>query len=783
MFQYLAITQPTANWLLTNKMALHDIAAHLADFSSLDQLRTSALLAGPLRFAASPGGIVLCLWNINYLTGTGSESWGFLRLSSPNGLLDQPSIMQEALERSVTIVNMRLQGLLLEGVIHRTIGDTIHSCVAGRGDDARQLSLYYSEERFAAAETMVHTLVCVGPGRNRDSLEAAATDASLRLVQLNTEAHGVLAALVRRPTLGATGFAHLAARDWARELESTPPPSVIEPVPHLTLADRYEGVQYSYADWTYDQWTDHESPLTQSQRRILERDVLLKQPLRIAGAAGSGKTLLMQLLAIRRLRAAKSRAVPLRVLYVVHSTAMMNTVWSKFVTLGADEFLTESGDQRLEVSTLFSRSQSELNLNSSAVIDPDAQETKAFQLTWIRTAIEAELGAHELDSIAFPLLSQVKANDNLMSIFADVVAAEIAVAIKGHGLTDNKKRYVGSETPLSRLHGALNERERALLFDIFLRYHRDVFETQGMLDSDDVALSLLGQLRTPLWSMKRRSVGYDFVFVDETQLFNENERRALPLLTRGDKSYVPVVLALDEAQELRGNVSAGFGLLGIEQIWDASLATIHRSTAGIIQLAFFVIQQTTDLFGPDFPDFTASTVSVIPDDHKLASKPAIAITSAESRSMGRAVLRQVRALRRGNMRQVGVIVHSDKYWEDVVQELRREESSIQVLTQRGTRVDPDRPVIVVAKPATVGGQEFDAVLAVGLEQGLVPPRVEGHYGLAMSLEQQALREMYLSFTRAKYQLIILLPPDAAPTRIIHAAIESGLLDKKNVAGS
>ncbi|MDR3720620.1 MAG: hypothetical protein P4L00_03405, partial [Candidatus Acidoferrales bacterium] len=148
-----------------------------------------------------------------------------------------------------------------------------------------------------------------------------------------------------------------------------------------------------------------------------------------------------------------------------------------------------------------------------------------------------------------------------------------------------------SERRLSRLHGILNHDERNVLFDVFEAYRSEVFESYEMFDTDDLAVSLTARLTTPLWAMQRRKLGYDYVFVDETQLFNENERRIFPLLTRGNTSHVPVVLALDEAQQTRGVASAGLGLLGFDQLSDEALQSVHRSTHSILRLAFFVIQR------------------------------------------------------------------------------------------------------------------------------------------------------------------------------------------------
>jgi len=97
---------------------------------------------------------------------------------------------------------------------------------------------------------------------------------------------------------------------------------------------------------------------------------------------------------------------------------------------------------------------------------------------------------------------------------------------------DDETRYTNSDVPFSRFHGILTPRERRVIFDCFRKYHHVIFETYEMLDSDDIALSLAGRLRTPVWKLKRKTEGFDFVFVDEAQLFNENERRLLPFLSK-----------------------------------------------------------------------------------------------------------------------------------------------------------------------------------------------------------------------------------------------------------
>jgi len=90
--------------------------------------------------------------------------------------------------------------------------------------------------------------------------------------------------------------------------------------------------------------------------------------------------------------------------------------------------------------------------------------------------------------------------------------------------------------------------------------------------------------------------------------------------------------------------------------------------------------------------------------------------------------------------------------------------------------------VAVARPETIGGQEFDAVVAVGLEQGVVPPRVSSNQALSVALEQQALREMYVSFTRARFRLILVVSHRSAPTAIIAAAARAGFIETRGETG-
>src|SRR4029079_4492545 len=124
--------------------------------------------------------------------------------------------------------------------------------------------------------------------------------------------------------------------------------------------------------------------------------------------------------------------------------------------------------------------------------------------------------------------------------------------------------------------------------------------------------------------------------------------------------------------------------------------------------------------------------------------PRIEQASEGSRSLGRAVVKRVRELRKENLWRIAVICHADAYWDGIVEELNKTNLPIVTLLERGQKLSSEGPLVAVGRPLLTGGQEFDAVILVGLEQGVVPPRVVGNDALAAAIEQQTLREIYLA---------------------------------------
>ncbi|MBA1259249.1 UvrD-helicase domain-containing protein [Pseudomonas oryzihabitans] len=773
---YLALTQGMAEWLLPKIGVIERIHSTLSQIVCTPKiLAGSIFIEGPFRFASNSEGTLLCLWHADYLSGTGDESLALIKLSGNTALFSEPGISKESLERSIYLANQRLQGLLVEGAfLHRKHEDNVHTLLAGRGTEARQYSLGYFDIIKGVEDSSTRTMISAGPSDSFRIVVQCLKEEIKNLEPLERQANKLISdnKLEKHKTCETLELLSASIKSYFEE--NIGQDDFIHAQINTSGSSITSDEVYKTLDFTFKDWLKVDSPLTEAQKKILTPDALDKNPIRILGPGGSGKTLLMQLLALYKVHNCKSRNEGCKILYIVHSDAMRSKVIQKFETLSNED--PENYQNHITVTTLSEYCRRKLGLELESILDPDATDAKLYQLQQILEALAQEKEPHEKQIKNSGLLNTVYQNKNLTDVFAKLVLAEISIAIKGHGYEQDRRRYVESERNLSRFHGILTRDERDFVFSLFEWYHREVFEKYGVLDPDDIALSLFGSIKTPVWRLRRKNEGFDYIFVDEAQLFNENERRLFSLLSNDKKPHIPIALALDEAQSFYGQSNAGLATLGIKDISNQNLDSIRRSTVEIAKLAFFVIQRSTNLFSSDFPDFTSIESFHTPTKDKKFGKPSLEKETADSRDFGRFIFRRVREMRADNIRQIAIISHTETYWNEIEEEFSKSDLPFQVLRERGEKIKADQPVVVLCRPAQVGGQEFDAVIIAGLEKGALT--VKENPALESAIEQQMIRETYLSITRARYKVIFAISKSATENEILADAINANLIIRK-----
>lgn len=525
----------------------------------------------------------------------------------------------------------------------------------------------------------------------------------------------------------------------------------------------------------YSDWMDRSGPLTRQQRRVIAHKV--QRPLRVHGPAGSGKTLVLILKALKILRDAQGSNERCHVLMVLHSAAMKETVRAAIEAIDDVGFLatTKRDKQFLDVETLHGWCIRELGLEHGPryVLDEDPIVSRDLQRQILEDAVEEAL-AEKYPSVKEYLSSDFIARaEGDRREFVRSLGWEIAIRIKGRGFKPGDQEAYVKNRVKSFVGKNEVDFDRYLIFHMY-RIYEEKFSAQGLLDTDDVVLSMSARLTTSLWDRQRRDLGYDYVCVDEAHLFNQNERNVVPYLTRRISPGLPIVMTFDEAQSIGGRRSEGddLGLPGSEK---RTLTAIHRSAPAVFALARDLVER-----GPlAFSEFVTAESSVRMSERELkrSGTPSIVLAEGEGGVLREAV-RLCSDLRSRNYQRVGVIVFGFDLLEELFAVLRGQDIPYYFVRERGEiGAAMPRPGVYVMTPEACGGLEFDAVVMVGVESGRVPIPV-GNLSVegTMVLEHDAYIQLYTAITRAKYRVVFVCDRYRGPSPILRESIEAGLLE-------
>ena len=137
----------------------------------------------------------------------------------------------------------------------------------------------------------------------------------------------------------------------------------------------------NFAYWNYK--TQYKN-LTESQKYIVDYDNL-DRPLRIDGAAGTGKTLSLLMRAYRLLVSYKEKKQPYRIIFFSHSVSTCEQgkeIFSNY-PLGTS-FMDPSSEQTIRFTTLLEFCEKFSEIESTSVLDYDAGNAKSYQLQLIQ---------------------------------------------------------------------------------------------------------------------------------------------------------------------------------------------------------------------------------------------------------------------------------------------------------------------------------------------------------------------------------------------------------------
>lgn len=536
----------------------------------------------------------------------------------------------------------------------------------------------------------------------------------------------------------------------------------------------------------FDEWIPM---LTTQQKSFIEEPI--SGPHRIEGAAGTGKTLCLMLKAINTLRAKENAGEAYRAVFISHSDATKKSV-KEFLSVIDPHNFAERDDRIsprfLKVCTLSELCAEQLrqHISASEFIDRDAMESKGLQLLYIAEALETimrtDYPSHKrFLSSGFNQFLQSEAQWKI----AEMLQHEISVVLKGRASEDfdkyKKIPFLSYGLPLA------TNADKGFVFTVFKEYQKRLGDS-GQFDTDDVVLTAIGQLDTPIWRRRRGKEGFDAVFIDETHLFNMNELHIFHYFTRQEGPY-PIVFSIDRAQAVGDQ---GWNSNDIEQSIATSdiglqnkLSTIFRSSPQIANVAFSVVSSGATLF-TNFDNPMDVFSSAFTDVEEKLSQDPLYINTANEDELIEVAFERADELQKSlgcRKSDILIVTLDGDLLLRLEQFATQKNKPVLLLKRRGdvkaVEAAKKSGQLVLAHADYVGGLEFLAVVIAGLDSGRVPPAGEEQTDSSKNfLAYSSHNRLYVAISRAKYRLEFIGEKARGPSKLIEPAIRANLIQIK-----
>jgi len=422
------------------------------------------------------------------------------------------------------------------------------------------------------------------------------------------------------------------------------------------------------------------------------------------------------------------------------------------------------------------------------LLDTDAFESKQSQFLYALEALQ-EVMTNDLDShrphMTIGFIRFLESTDEWL--VAEMLQHEISVMVKGRAGED-----LDNYKKLPRLAYGLpveNVGDKSFTFLFFNAYQRRL-RASGQFDTDDVVLSALQNLDTPISRRRRERDGYDSIFVDETHLFNINELSIFHRLTRTAEVF-PIAYSADVSQSLgdRGwsDVSFDKALLGkddrIAGAKNTKFTSIFRCSPEIVNLAFSVTSSGATLFTNFDDPLTAASSAFTESEEKKCSRPVYQLLATDDEMIAAAFAKadEFATQMKSARADVAIVVFDNHLFASAERMARAANKPIELIKHRG-----DMEIVCRARTSErfvlstadyIGGLEFDGVILVGVDKGRVPPKLEHGAPDSRNYVSYATHQrLYVAISRARYRIAILGVKARGISDVFQNAVASEIID-------
>lgn len=543
----------------------------------------------------------------------------------------------------------------------------------------------------------------------------------------------------------------------------------------------------SLADW-------YERRVTAQQKDFIDRP--LDAPVRLRGAAGTGKTQSIAIKCLRELNRFESKQRYARIAVITHSAALAHDVIRGMLfAMDQSESWARFEYAQLWLGTLYQFAQEVLQYERKGLqpLSLDGREGREYQRMLIDSAL-AEVKARPqfaLDQLKSTSehFKSLLSDDNrapiieeIMNEFSSVIDAENIQ--KG---TQEAENYYTTSREVWQL--PLNEADRRVMIDIHEVYSRTL-QNERYLSMDQMIADFNRYLLTHEWRQLRDKIGFDVVFVDEYHYFNRAESTSLHHILKSGAAVegkLPLFMAYDLKQGA-DDVAMTHGTKRTLNFMATKagrsdlveLTEVFRSTPEIAQFmsdldgAF----PSLDLEG-EWKPYGGVSHNESGDKPVLVNYPSdtVLVDKIFAEAKNRAL-----ELKDGG-RQVAVLCMNEHLF-DRYREAGRLKDTFVPLTARDqmNELRYAKRRCVFSMPEYVAGLQFDTVFLIHVDEADFDDRIRGS-----GYQRRYISRCYVGASRASKRLVIATSHErGGPSRILSGPIASGslhVLDSKTQSTS
>ncbi|WP_454882634.1 UvrD-helicase domain-containing protein [Sphingomonas oryzagri] len=488
------------------------------------------------------------------------------------------------------------------------------------------------------------------------------------------------------------------------------------------------------------------------------------QPVRLRGAAGTGKTQAMTIKCIKDLLDDLEGDNTKTFAFLTHSSALAHDVIrGMFSALDpTDKWRTSrtvDGLPKLWIGTLYELAEERLSYAQKGLrpLSLDGQEGREYQRILIEDAIAKALADPRImldilaDEAEFQKLlssSDRRATlvDDLMNEFAGVLDAENIR--KG---TSEADRYLGGGSRESWQMLLQSKAQRQAVLEIHDAY-RALLKHERLLSMDQMTADFGRYLTTHEWEQLREKLGFDVIFVDEYHYFSRNESMTLQGIFRsraGQSGKWPLLMAYDLKQST-SDAALGGGVerfrnpgVGVSAFVD--LKENYRSTPEITKLL-----QDLDASFPamDLEGEYDTHIASSEQDH--GDVPVLKVYGRDQELLDSVFDEAVADARRLGGRKVAVLCLNDLLFDRYLKAARINGKYVPLTTREDLKgVQYARGRCIFSMPEYVAGLQFDAVYLLHADQSDLSDEM-----LSQGARRRYVHRMYLGASRAQKKLMI-----------------------------